>query len=1004
VATISRLFENPIGRSSRWRFRAGGPSKTVVVLLWACFLLQVNVNAQVKEIRRVLILDDLGNISSPGFAEIDRAIFEVLQDSPYQTELYHESLEVTLFPDELDQHRFRKEFIQKYSNRNPDVIITAGSASLNFIAGLHERFVRDTPIVFCAALGEIPDRTDPDMHFTGVLGRLHPEETLKAALRLLPGTKHVAVVGGMGPFDVRWEAIAKQSFQKYESTLEFMYLTDLTMPALLERLKHLPSNTIVYHTAITRDAAGSRFIDSAQSVPLVASAANAPVFVMDDVDFVAGAVGGDLVNWADDARVAAKIALRVLNGEKPQDIHIVTSNHAYMFNWRALQQWGLKESDLPAGSVVINRQFTLWEAYKRYIIAGIFLLLLQTLIIAGLLWQRSMRRKTELELVSSNERLRSAMDRLEGVVSSAMDAIIAVDARQSIVVFNAAAEKMFGSQAQDAIGKPVSQFIPQRFHLAQAEHTSFGQTGISNRAMGGLDGLWGLRTNGQEFPIEASVSAAGRGDKELFTVIIRDISERKEAEETRFRHAAIVESTDDAIISLDLDGLILSWNIGAQRMYGYSQTEVLGRPLSIIIPTELQEQELSLLQEVRAGRGIEHYETVRLTKDGKRIDVSLTISPLRDWTGKIVGAAKIARDITLSKQAEATLRESEERFRLVANKAPVMIWMSGPDKLCTYFNQFWLNFTGRSIHEELGNGWLEDVHQEDLKAWADTYGKAFDQRESYEIKYRLRRHDGEYRWIFNQGLPRFDAHGSFAGYIGSCIDITDHKLAEEALAEMGRRLIEAHEEERTWIARELHDDVNQRIALLAVQLGHWAQDPPNSRIEITDHIHHVRKDLSELGNDIQALSHRLHSSKLEYLGIAPSAKSFCTELSERQKVEIAFRHEGIPHSLPKEISLCLFRVLQEALQNAVKYSGERRFSVELLGTSGEIELTVHDEGVGFDQQHAFNHHGLGLISMRERLKLVGGEFSIRSKPGHGTTIRARVPFPAASAASAASAL
>jgi hypothetical protein len=190
------------------------------------------------------------------------------------------------------------------------------------------------------------------MHFTGVLGRLKPEETLNVALRLLPGTKHVVVTGGMGKFDYRWEAIAKQSFHNFESKLDFTYLTDLTMPIVLERLKHLPSNTIVYHTAITQDAAGDRFIDSAQSVPLVANAANAPVFVMDDVDLRSGTVGGYLVNWAADSRVAAEMAVRVLNGERPQDIPVVTSNNAYMFDWRALKRWRLKESDLPPGSIV----------------------------------------------------------------------------------------------------------------------------------------------------------------------------------------------------------------------------------------------------------------------------------------------------------------------------------------------------------------------------------------------------------------------------------------------------------------------------------------------------------------------------------------------------------------------------------------------------------------------------------------------------------------------------
>jgi signal transduction histidine kinase len=246
--------------------------------------------------------------------------------------------------------------------------------------------------------------------------------------------------------------------------------------------------------------------------------------------------------------------------------------------------------------------------------------------------------------------------------------------------------------------------------------------------------------------------------------------------------------------------------------------------------------------------------------------------------------------------------------------------------------------------------------------------------------------------LLDIGVPRQNSAGSFAGYIGSCLDVTDRKLAEAALAKMGGRLIEAHEEERTWIARELHDDINQRIAFLAVQLGDWARHLPSPGNEINEFIRQVREDLANLGNDIQALSHRLHSSKLEYLGIAAAAKGFCREFSEQQNVEIEFNHAGIPRSLPKEISLCLFRILQEALQNAVKHSGERQFRVELHETSGTIELTVNDLGVGFDQEEVLERRGLGLISMRERMQLVAGQFFIDSKPGGGTTIRARVPI------------
>jgi len=321
-----------------------------------------------------------------------------------------------------------------------------------------------------------------------------------------------------------------------------------------------------------------------------------------------------------------------------------------------------------------------------------------------------------------------------------------------------------------------------------------------------------------------------------------------------------------------------------------------------------------------------------------------------------------------------------------------MIWMAGTDRLCTYVNQPWLEFTDRPLEAELGNGWVKSVHPEDLKGCMDAYTQAFDRRESFQMEYRLRRHDGQYRWLSDIGVPRFNPDHSFAGYIGTCTDVTERKLAEESLADIGRKLIEAHEEERTWIARELHDDVNQRIALLAVELNRWNQQLPPSAVEFHDHIHHASLRLSEIAKDIQALSHRLHSSKLEYLGIVAAAKSFCKELSEQQKADIDFSHTNIPRSVPKEISLCLFRVLQETLQNAVKHSGVRHFRVELRGTEGEIQLTVSDLGVGFDQQDAIHRRGLGLISMRERMQLVSGEISIKSQPGAGTTIHARVPF------------
>ena len=344
---------------------------------------------------------------------------------------------------------------------------------------------------------------------------------------------------------------------------------------------------------------------------------------------------------------------------------------------------------------------------------------------------------------------------------------------------------------------------------------------------------------------------------------------------------------------------------------------------------------------------------------------------------------------TEPKGSESELRESEQRFRLVANSAPVLIWMSGPDKKCTFFNEGWLKFTGRSIDSELGDGWAEGVHAEDLLRCLDTYTQAFDLRKGFSMEYRLRRHDGVYRWILDTGVPRFNQERSFAGYIGSCVDITDRKLAETALANVNRRTIEAQEQERTRIARELHDDVGQRLALLAVNLSQLQQ---HVAPEIRGRVGELKNQASEIATDIQAISHRLHSSKLESLGLATAMRSFCNEFGGQQKVEIDFEIHNLLDPLPPDISLCLFRVLQEALYNSAKHSGGRYFKVRSWAVPNEVHLTVSDFGSGFDKEAAKASRGVGLISMHERLKILNGTLSIESQPKRGTTIHAFVPI------------
>ena len=961
------------------------------ILLTALFPCHLLATAPIKEIRRVLVFNDLNNNSSPGFALTDQAIFDGLEKSPYQIELYTENLETTLFPDEESQREFRDWYVHKYQHRKPDVIIAAGRASIKFMADSHEKAFPGIPVIFCGSTEGTLEQPILDSHFTGVWAVARPDKTLDLALQLKPNTKRVVVVGGVGAFDRDIAAMVKESLTKYESKLEFTYFTDLDMPTLLERLRHLPGDSIVFHTSIMEDAAGAHFIDATQSVPMVAAAANAPVFILDDVDLGNGPVGGDLLSWAATGRLAAEMAVRVLNGEKPEDIPIVKSPGVYMFDWRALKRWGLQEKNLPPGSIVVNREPTVWELYKWYIVGGVSLILIQTLLIAGLLWHRRRLKKAENELAIIYDRFRVAVQAGKSVGWD-------WDVKSGRDEWFGDLQTIFGIPAETHSGK-VEDFR-RRVHEDDRELVWKSISAARKNRQPYIAEFRVHRDDGTTCWITArgKFYYASNGDAERMLGIAVDITDRKEMEQrlhqSQERLGAVVQSAMDAILAVDEKHRIVLFNPAAEKMFGCTTEEAMGTNVWRFLPEGLSSQRSKQIRLVGKGdvtsRSSGTVESLwALRANGHAFPIEASFSQIETDGNKLLTV--IVRDVTERRRAEQILRESEERFRLVANTAPVMIWMSGIDKLCNYFNQPWLEFTGRPLESELGNGWADGVHRDDFDTCFRTYSEAFDRREPFRMQYRLRRYDGDYRWVSDIGVPRFDPDGSFAGYIGSCIDVTEQKLAGEALATIGRKLIEAHEEERTWIGRELHDDINQRLALLAVELDNWNQHPP-PKSEFHQYVQTAKQRITDLGKDVQALSHRLHSSKLDYLGLASAASSFCREMAEQRRVEIDFSQSGVPRNLPKEISLSLFRVLQESVQNALKYSGVGHFKVELTGTSTEVQLIVNDLGAGFDQQDMVNHRGLGLISMRERLQMVGGQFSVTSEPGRGTTIWARVPL------------
>ena len=342
------------------------------------------------------------------------------------------------------------------------------------------------------------------------------------------------------------------------------------------------------------------------------------------------------------------------------------------------------------------------------------------------------------------------------------------------------------------------------------------------------------------------------------------------------------------------------------------------------------------------------------------------------------------------RKTELALRQSEEKFSRSFRHSPLAITITRMiDSRYVEVNDTFEEQTGWKRQEVLGRTPM------DIRLWENP-----DERVSMEeqlqatgrvrdLEFRVRRKDGQiFTALGSAELIEVDGEPCA---LSVAADITARKLAEEALAGVGRKLIEAQEAERSRIARELHDDINQRVALLAVNLHMLRQKLPLTDIKTGMAIEEAYEQVANLGSEIQALSHRLHSSGLEYIGLERAVTGFCQELSEQQNLDIQLHTENVPGTLSHEISLCLFRVLQEAIQNALKYSGVREFEVSLTGTSNEIQLMVHDSGAGFDPNNTSNGHGLGLTSMRERLRLVKGHLSIESQPLQGTTITARVP-------------
>jgi len=443
----------------------------------------------------------------------------------------------------------------------------------------------------------------------------------------------------------------------------------------------------------------------------------------------------------------------------------------------------------------------------------------------------------------------------------------------------------------------------------------------------------------------------------------------------------------------DFEGNLLLANPALCSMLGYREDELCGMNCSQFANPEDSQDDWALFQQLRAGV-IDKYSLEKryVRKHGGQLWGQLNVSLLRNGDEESPLVFAFVEDITERKRSEEALRESEERFRLAAQAAKMYAYEWDVQTDTVVRSEEYVNVLGYSYQQKelTRQQILATIYADDRALFIGSVDQLTPQNSTSQVSYRVLRPDGSVVWLEKSAKGFFDEQGTLQRMIGMVANITERKLAEAALASVSRRLIEAQEQERSRIARELHDDIGQRLALLAIKLAQLQQSPLNSSSELPSRIGELQKQASEIAADIQSLSHELHSSRLQYLGIAAAMRGFCRDFGEQQKVEIDCKIRDLPVPLSPDISLCFFRVLQEALHNSTKHSGVRYFEVELWGTPDEIHLTVSDAGAGFDIDTAKASRGLGLISMEERLRLVGGELSINSQPKRGTTIHARV--------------
>jgi len=661
----------------------------------------------------------------------------------------------------------------------------------------------------------------------------------------------------------------------------------------------------------------------------------------------------------------------------------------------------------------------IFESKTQLAIAFLSVGLVITVLGGSMRASRKRAQASSSELRRAFEAQQAEREWLQITLASIADAVITTDPGGLVIFLNPVAARLTGWSLHEAVGHPLSEVLRTVQETSRrADDLPIAKVVDDGNIIVSDDEVVLIARDGTARSVEhiAAPIRDSHGKVKGVVIVFRDITERHRAEqaqresEERFRQLA--DNINDVFWIHELRGSRTAYVSPAyESLWGRPCESLYERPMSYLEAVHPEDRERAMLAHHRQGSGEATADEYRIMRpDGTIRWVWNRGFPIRDGSGRVVRVAGIAEDITERKRAEHALRESEERFRTLADATPVLIWGSDTDKQCNYFNKQWLDFTGRTIEQEMGKGWTQGVHPDDLERCRETYVTALDARTPFTVDYRLRRQDGQYRWVLENGVPRFAPDGIFSGYIGSCLDITDRKRIEEELRKSDRR----KEEFLAVLSHELRNPLApiQTAVDLLERAGTGGAGSDRELAMIKRQV----QNLKRLVDDLLDVS-RISRGKIELRKELVELAALVAQAVEAVRPLFDEHHQALHVSIPEESIFLkadptrLEQILFNLLINAAKYTpqgGGIWLDVEQL--QSEVIIRVRDTGIGIEpdllpkvfdlflqgeRRVGLSHEGggIGLSLAKNLVELHGGTITAHSQgPDIGSEFVVKLPM------------